>query len=114
MNRTAVSAIAVLAAIAASTPSAVASVADESKPSASTSSPESISDQDFAGSEGVGRYVLADSPSEANRVLDVTGHDLGDAGVCSGGWGLVPCGAVGAMVVVVDQPGLELASAVVF
>ena len=70
MNRTAVSAIAVLAAIAASTPSAVASVADESKPSASTSSPESISDQDFAGSEGVGRYVLADSPSEANRVLD--------------------------------------------
>lgn len=70
MNRTAVSAIAVLAAIAASTPSAMASVADESKPNASTSSPGSISDEDFTGSEGVGRYVLADSQNEANRVLD--------------------------------------------
>ncbi len=50
----------------------------------------------------------------AAKVLDVLHHDVGDSGRGEGGWGLVSDGGVGSVVVVVDEPPLEVVGALGF
>jgi len=48
------------------------------------------------------------------NLLGVLHHNVGDSGGGEGGWGLVAGGGVGSVVVVVDEPALEVVGALGF
>ena len=61
-----------------------------------------------------GLAIYAPITSLSADLLGVLHHDVGDSGRGEGGWGLVSDGGVGSVVVVVNQPALEVVGALGF